>query len=102
MTDEQQLCLSCGMCCNGVIFADVRLQAGDNAGRLREIGLPLCGTGKGAESAGLKFAQPCAALEGCACRIYPERPAHCRNFECLLLKGVKSGKVRREAAVRII
>ena len=102
MTEEQQLCLTCGMCCDGVIFADVRLQADDDAGRLRELGLPLCGTRKRLESGGLKFAQPCAALEGYACRIYPERPAHCRNFECLLLKAVKSGRFRREAAVRMI
>ncbi len=67
--------------------------------------MPLCGTRKRpkmSEAAGLKFGQPCAALEGCACRIYPERPTHCRNFECLLLKGVKSGKVHPDAAVRMI
>ncbi len=104
-SEEQQLCLSCGLCCNGVIFADVHLQAGDDAGRLRELGLPLCGARKRtkmSESAALKFAQPCAALNGCACRIYPERPTYCRHFECLLLKGVKSGKVQRDAAVKII
>jgi len=30
-----QLCPACGLCCNGVLFADVELRAGDNPSRLR-------------------------------------------------------------------
>ena len=50
----------------------------------------------------MKFAQPCAALEGCKCRIYAERPDYCRRFECLLLKAVKSGEIPAERAISII
>ena len=104
------------MCCNGVIFADVQLQPGDDAARLRELGLQLSGvrlkartmpSGQPKPSAhrarqGLKFPQPCAALDGCTCRIYSQRPTYCRQFECLLLNNVSAGRVQRETAAKII
>jgi hypothetical protein len=99
---EQQLCLSCGLCCNGVIFADVRLRSGEDAARLRRLGLPLPKPAAASKGAVLKFNQPCAALEGCACRIYADRPSHCRHFECLLLKSAKAGRVQPLAALKII
>jgi Fe-S-cluster containining protein len=96
------------MCCNGVIFADVKLQRGDNVPRLRSLGLPIPHSelriphSTGSASRAPHFTQPCAALEGCRCRIYDERPEHCRNFDCLLLKNVKFGKIKPAAALRKI
>src|SRR5262249_32014463 len=97
--DSNQLCLTCGLCCNGVIFADVKIQPKDDADRLRTLGLPLT---KPRDSAFPKWRQPCAALDGCRCRIYAERPHYCREFECALLKAVNVGRVGAEAALRII
>jgi Fe-S-cluster containining protein len=85
------LCLECGLCCNGVIFADVRLQPGDDPERLRSIGLSISMPHSALRAP--HFPQPCAALDGCRCRIYADRPAYCRQFDCLLLKGVKAGRV---------
>jgi Fe-S-cluster containining protein len=113
--DAEELCLSCGLCCNGVLFADVQLQPGDSPERLRALGLALSrlsgsggrATQTGASSQGApahppKFRQPCAALEGCLCRIYPERPHYCREFECALFKEVKAGRVTGTEALRLI
>ncbi len=107
------LCLECGLCCNGVIFADVRLEPGDDASRLRLLGLPLVSQSRGASSAACnpnqkskiknpKFLQPCAAFDGCRCRIYVDRPKYCREFECLVLKNVQAGELGRNAALRLI
>jgi Fe-S-cluster containining protein len=90
------LCLKCGLCCNGVIFADVRLQRGDRAEHLKALGLPVTG------SRPMVFAQPCAALEGCRCRIYNDRPRYCREFDCLLLKRFKAGKIGGRAAHQLV
>lgn len=104
------------MCCNGVIFADVQLQPGDDAARLSELGLPVTRIRQSVGATisgrpkpflhrarqGLKFPQPCAALDGCACRIYAERPTYCRQFECLLFKNVNAGRVQRDSAAKII
>ena len=104
----ERLCLACGLCCNGVIFADVRLQTGDEPERLRLLGLPLVTVRKpGAPGAGvrnpkLKFHQPCAAFDGCRCRIYADRPRYCREFECGLLKKVSAGRLQPGAALRVI
>jgi len=97
----QDLCAACGFCCNGVIFANVKLQPGDDASRLRKLGLPLKQTTAAAGSA-VRFAQPCAAHDGCRCSIYPNRPTYCRQFDCLLLQSVKAGSLDPKAALRVI
>lgn len=90
------LCLECGLCCNGVIFADVELQPAE-AQRLKAQSLV-----SSQDNGPVKLLQPCAAFDGCRCRIYSDRPTYCRQFECLLLKNVQSGKVTRLAASRIV
>jgi hypothetical protein len=81
-----------------VIFADVLLQAGDVPERLQRLGVPVKTAGPRAPS----FSQPCAALEGCRCRIYADRPKYCRQFECLLLKRLAAGEVQPPAAERVV
>lgn len=99
--DANSLCLECGLCCNGVIFADVQLQAEDNAEELRALGLKFLPNRK-SQNAELKFQQPCTAFEGCRCQIYAQRPRYCREFECLLLKNVKAGETDITEARRVI
>jgi Fe-S-cluster containining protein len=97
--DSASLCLECGLCCNGVIFADVELQSSEIQDlRSNFENLKLTGK-KGHRS---KLPQPCAAFDGCRCRIYSDRPTYCRQFECLLFKNVQSGRLGREAASRIV
>jgi hypothetical protein len=69
---SSQLCLACGLCCDGTLFADVELQPGDSADRLRELGQKLP-QGKDAEGKPVhKFAQPCPALGAdCRCAFSP-------------------------------
>jgi Fe-S-cluster containining protein len=92
-----QLCPKCGLCCNGVLFADVELQKGDDIRRLAELGLSL--EKKGRQRV---FAQPCACFDGTLCRIYNERPKRCRTFECGLLKRVQAGELGADAALETI
>jgi Fe-S-cluster containining protein len=83
------LCLQCGLCCNGVLFADVRPERGNRsplfAGRSR-------------------VSQPCPAFDSgdCTCGIYADRPARCRKFECKQLLGVSAGKISTSAALKKI
>ena len=65
MNAIDQLCIKCGLCCNGVLFADVELRKGDKAEQLAELGLSL--KEKGQRRA---FVQPCACFDGKLCRIY--------------------------------
>ena len=102
------------MCCNGVIFADVQLQAEDVPARLEALGLRLAArageerekqtasAGSIAADADQKFCQPCAAFQEGRCRIYDQRPGHCRQFECLLLRRFREGRTLGAAALREI
>jgi hypothetical protein len=97
---DANICLECGLCCNGVIFADVKLRAGDNPEKLKTFGLSVGQTRAAANAPRLK--QPCAAFAQGRCRIYAERPACCRAFECLLFKNLQAGKVQLSEARRVI
>ena len=96
------LCLACGLCCNGVLFKDVELQPADDADKLVVLGLPLKIAHRGKQSLA-KAPQPCAAL--CAdnrCRIYADRPQRCRQFECALFKNVAAGETKSDQALKTI
>ncbi len=100
-SSSKNLCLECGLCCNGVIFADVELQPLEvRSLKSKFQSLKPSPPSPSIEKA--KLPQPCAAFDGCRCRIYSDRPTYCRQFECLLLKNVQAGRVERAAALRII
>lgn len=98
MSAVDQLCPQCGLCCDGALFADVELRAGDNAKRLVKLGLSVKKKGR----VKLAFTQPCACFDGTLCKIYGERPGHCRSFECGLLKKVNAGEIKASAALKKI
>jgi hypothetical protein len=92
------LCTRCGLCCDGILFADVELAGPAEASRLEWLGIEV--EDDGADRAVLE--QPCAALDGTRCSIYPHRPACCRTFECRLLDDVRAGAVDVDHALTII
>lgn len=100
MTPTEQLCLACGLCCDGTLFDGVQLERGDSAKKLNALGLPVV-TYRGHAPVS-RFPQPCAAL--CAdrtCRIYADRPKQCRTFECKLFKQTVAGEIELAAALRL-
>src|SRR4029077_11989451 len=93
------LCTRCGLCCDGSLFADVELASRDEASALEVIGLDIEDDD---EVDGALLVQPCRALKGKRCSIYPHRPDCCRTFECRLLQEVRRGSVGiAEAQARI-
>ncbi len=96
--DSGDLCLECGLCCNGVIFADVELQSSE----VQSLKSKVQSLASGGKNGKVRLPQPCAAFDGCRCRIYAERPMYCRQFECLLLKNVQAGRIGRTEASRMV
>jgi Fe-S-cluster containining protein len=88
-----RLCAACGMCCNGVLFFSVRLQAGDSARQLAARGLKIKRRADGPH-----LLQPCAAHTGSGCSVYAHRPARCRLFVCRQLLGVEAGEISEAEA----
>jgi uncharacterized protein len=96
-----QLCVACGLCCDGTLFDLVKLEAGDDAAKLKTLGLPVAVSRGKAPVA--RFPQPCAALcEDRTCRVYADRPWQCRVFECGVFKDAKAGRITFAAALRLV
>ena len=93
----QSLCTKCGLCCNGVLFADVELRKTDSTAKLRSLDLELYRKGRSTA-----FNQPCRCFNGGLCAIYDERPAHCRAFECALLQRAIAGTSTVSSALKTI
>lgn len=98
-----RLCLKCGLCCDGTLFKDVQVNRAGERARLAALGMGrLLRPASSRSQAHNRLPQPCQALHGCACRIYPDRPSRCRNFECLLFKRVLAGAIPEREAGRTI
>ena len=101
MKSGEQLCLTCGLCCDGALFGHVRLGPDDDAKKLKALGLPVSVSRTQPPVA--RFPQPCSAL--CAdrtCRVYADRPAQCRSFECGVFKDAQAGRITFPAALRSV
>ncbi len=99
MTSGEQLCLACGLCCDGALFDHVQLGRGDDAKALKALGLPVLVARTKTPVA--RFRQPCSAL--CAdrmCRLYRDRPSQCRDFECGVFKDAQAGRIEFPVALR--
>jgi hypothetical protein len=97
----EQLCLACGLCCDGTLFHHVQLLTGDDASKLKALGLPV--KIPRAKTPIARFPQPCTAL--CAdrtCRVYADRPQQCRSFECGVLKDLEASRTTPAAALRLV
>ncbi|MEO6992765.1 MAG: YkgJ family cysteine cluster protein [Lacunisphaera sp.] len=101
MNSGEQLCLACGLCCDGTLFDNVQLGPGDDAEKVKALGLPV--TVSRAQTPVTFFRQPCTAL--CAdrtCRVYADRPVQCRTFECGVFKDVRGGRITFADALRLV
>jgi uncharacterized protein len=95
----EQLCLACGLCCDGTLFDLVKLEASDDARKMKTLGLPV--TISRGKVPIARFPQPCAALcADCTCRLYADRPWQCRVFECGVFKDAKAGRITWAAALK--
>ena len=93
----ENLCTSCGLCCDGSLFAEVELRNRAESFVAESFGLEV----EDGEDGELLI-QPCCALKGTRCSIYQYRPKCCRTFECRLLRDVDQRKRTLAEAHKII
>jgi len=92
------LCVRCGLCCDGSLFADAELAARETT-TLEVLGVEIEDAD---EDEPALLLQPCAAFKRKRCSIYPHRPNCCRTFECRLLKQVGNGAISVDRAKETI
>ena len=90
-----ELCLSCGLCCNGAMFEEITFGTGlENLEPARALGF------KPEKKDGSQFVEdhPCQAHREGKCTIYANRFQNCKEFKCKLLKNYKKGVLDFELA----
>ena len=93
-SDSQNLCLSCGLCCNGGLHNWTNLRSKETA-QAQASGLQVFRLPQGSPA----FFQPCAAFHTPECSIYDHRPQSCRDYRCKLLVALEQAQISLEDAL---
>lgn len=93
VTPEEDICTSCGMCCDGTLFAHVEVTE-DERSTLK--GLFSLEAGKD----GPIFCQPCPHNVEHKCVVYDDRPETCRSYRCKTLSAFQAGEITHHEAAR--
>lgn len=100
ITDQQSLCIFCGICCDGTLFGKAPLTPFDNLEPLTNAGIEIL-----TKDTKKSFKLGCAAFREHCCGVYAERPTICRSFRCELLKKIDHGEIlwseARQKIVRV-
>ncbi|WP_040414305.1 YkgJ family cysteine cluster protein [Cyclobacterium qasimii] len=94
MNDSLNICLSCGICCDGTLIGFVQLDP-EEVPRVKEFMDIEDEKGNGF------FLQPCKKFCD-ACTVYSKRPRQCASFECGLLKSVDQKELEFDSAVEMV
>lgn len=94
--DGSDLCIDCGLCCNGALFSNAKAEAPEVA-RIESWGLTV-DTFEGR----LGFHLPCPRLDGTRCTIYQDRFTICRSFKCKLLNRYVAEETSLDEAQAIV
>ena len=91
--DLSNLCLSCGLCCQGTLHDLVPLDD-DELERAARLRLPLFES-----PLRLAFRLPCPRLEDRRCTVYAERPRTCATYTCAVLRAYGAGEIDEPTAL---
>lgn len=92
--NSSDLCLSCGLCCDGTLIGHVQL-ANEELQAVKKVLEIEDENGNGF------FLQPCQKYCN-GCSIYEQRPRACVNFNCGLLKSFEAKDLSFNAASELI
>ena len=94
MSDSGNICLSCGLCCDGTLIGFVQLEKEEvsRVTKFMDVDVTHCN--------GI-FLQPCDKYcDGCT--IYANRPNQCASFNCDLLKSIEQKELAFNSAIEIV
>jgi Fe-S-cluster containining protein len=94
LEDSSNICLSCGLCCDGTLIGFVQVEQ-DELPAVREVMTIEEENGIGF------FLQPCQKYCN-GCTIYADRPSNCDKFNCGLLKSVQQEDLAFDEALKTI
>lgn len=97
--EKGNICIQCGLCCDGSIFSCAKIDPHDDLTLLKQMGVQSVMDGDAPI-----FLLPCGGQEGKLCGLYNDarRFKVCKKFKCRLLKRYTSGEISYGEAVHII
>ncbi|TDN88801.1 putative zinc- or iron-chelating protein [Salegentibacter sp. 24] len=95
MSEPINICLSCGLCCDGTLIGFVQLD-NEELSPLRQLMDIQETDGNG------MFFLPCNKFGCNGCNIYSQRPNACSNFECGVLKSFEKKELSFDKATEVI
>ncbi len=98
-TENRNICVECGLCCDGSIYPNVFIHDDDDISFMQEFGFnPVKVNGE------LSSPLPCKWQEENLCTLYndPRRLKTCRDYKCKLLEQYISGEISYIAAMNEI
>jgi len=96
LTENNQLCLHCGLCCMGYFHSQAIINNEEDLNIAKLMGASIIKDSDNKQY----FEHPCPKFDS-KCTIYPDRPSVCENHECGLFNDVKYGKIKLEKAIKI-
>jgi Fe-S-cluster containining protein len=94
MNESSNLCLSCGLCCDGTLIGFVELANEELVAARKTLDIE--------EENGHGFLlQPCSKYCN-GCTVYDKRPKHCASFKCGRLQSLEQKEVNFEQASAMI
>lgn len=94
MDDTTNICLACGICCDGTLIGFVQIDR-DETARIKA----LTNIEVGHKNA--VILQPCKSFCN-GCTIYSERPRKCASYECSLLQSVENNETGFNTALNTV
>lgn len=92
-----ELCLLCGLCCDGSLFDNVALTEAEAQALIeRDVAVGLRGGSR------YVLEQRCDALKGTCCTAYDVRPDGCRKYHCLLVTALETDEVSFDDAAGVV
>lgn len=102
----QQLCRSCGLCCNGTLFSRTPLPSLREQAHFLEaptqVAVRRLPVATVAAEGTVEGVQPCGHWLDGACEIYLHRPDACAGFRCLLLRQVTADTTSLTRALELV
>lgn len=95
MSEPKNICLPCGLCCDGTIIGFVQLDS-EELSSIRQL-MDI----EERDENGMFFL-PCNKFGCNGCTIYSQRPKACRNFECGVLKSFEKKELSFDKAIEVI
>ena len=94
----QNLCMVCGLCCDGTLFKTAAVDPDERLTELQECGVQIH-----IENERRCLLFPCTAYEDHICKAYHnERAKICAEYQCKLLKQCLTGKITWDEAAEVV